>query len=74
MILLGLVFTLSATAESESSIVNILFGAITTGLGFVVFRKALRSRGLLMACKPTGTPGKQISKSRQKHVWSGQRF
>lgn len=48
MMLLGLVWTLSATSSGESSIVNILFGAITTAFGFVVLRKALRSRGLLM--------------------------
>ena len=49
MMLMGLVFTLMATSAGESSLPNILFGAITTALGFVLFRKAMRSRGLLMA-------------------------
>lgn len=55
MMLMGLFFTLSATSSGESSIVNVLFGAITTAFGFVIFRKALRSRALLMARSSTDT-------------------
>lgn len=45
---LGLVFTLLAGAGGETSLVNILFGSITTGLGFVLFKKTVRSRSLIL--------------------------
>lgn len=43
---LGLVYTLMASGES--SLVNILFGSITTALGFVLFKKTVRSRSLIL--------------------------
>jgi hypothetical protein len=43
---LGLVFTLMASGES--SLVNILFGSVTTALGFVLFKKTVRSRSLIL--------------------------
>jgi hypothetical protein len=45
---LGLVFTLMAGTSGESSLINILFGSVTTGLGFVLFKKTVRSRSLIL--------------------------
>jgi hypothetical protein len=47
MMVLGLVFTLSVSPDGNN-IVNILFGATTTALGFVLFKKTIRSRNLLL--------------------------
>lgn len=47
MMVMGLVFTMMSTGEN-ASVVNILFGAVTTALGFVLLRKTLRSRSLLL--------------------------
>lgn len=49
MMVLGLVFTLMVAPSSDANIVNIMFGAITTALGFVLFKKTIRSRSLLIA-------------------------
>ncbi|MBP0120303.1 MAG: hypothetical protein ITD33_05565 [Nitrosarchaeum sp.] len=48
MMVLGLVFTLMISPGSDQNIVNIMFGAVTTGLGFVLFRKTMKSRSLLV--------------------------
>lgn len=48
MMALGLVFTLMIAPGSETSLLNILFGSVTTALGFVLFKKTIRSRSLLM--------------------------
>ncbi|ABK77092.1 hypothetical protein CENSYa_0458 [Cenarchaeum symbiosum A] len=45
MMALGLIFTLGA---GDGGLVNILFGAVTTALGFMLFRKTIRSRSLLL--------------------------
>ncbi|MEM2141068.1 MAG: hypothetical protein QXG20_08725, partial [Nitrososphaera sp.] len=42
---LGLVFTLTASGDS---LVSILFGSVTTALGFVLFKKTVRSRSLIL--------------------------
>ena len=47
MMVMGLAFTVLSTGE-DASVVNILFGSLTTALGFVLLRKTLRSRGLLI--------------------------
>lgn len=47
MMIAGLVFTMMSTG-SDASVANILFGAITTALGFVLIRKTLKSRSLLL--------------------------
>jgi len=47
MMLLGLGFTMMSTG-SDANVMNILFGAVTTALGFVLVRKTLKSRSLLM--------------------------
>ena len=48
MMALGLVFTLMVTPSGETNLVNILFGAVTTALGFVIFRKTIKSRNLIL--------------------------
>ncbi len=52
MMVLGLVFTMMSTG-SDANIMNILFGAVTTALGFVLIRMTLRSRSLLVGKKGT---------------------
>ena len=47
MMLLGLGFTMMSTGE-DANVTHILFGAITTALGFVLIRKTLKSRNLLL--------------------------
>jgi hypothetical protein len=47
MMVLGLAFTMLSTG-SDANIANILFGAVTTALGFVLIRKTLKSRALLL--------------------------
>ena len=49
MMVLGLVWTLTITPGGDSNLVNILFGAVTTALGFVLFRKTIKSRNLILA-------------------------
>ena len=51
MMVLGLAFTMLSTGD-DANVVNILFGATTTALGFVLLRKTLRSRSLLMGGRP----------------------
>lgn len=48
MMALGLGFTIMVTPGSDQNIVNIMFGATTTALGFVLFRKTMKSRSLLV--------------------------
>ena len=55
MMVLGLAFTMLSTG-SDANVVNILFGAATTALGFVLLRKTLRSRSLLMGGRPQVSP------------------
>lgn len=45
---LGLVFTLMVTPNGDTNLVNILFGAVTTALGFILFKKTIKSRSLLL--------------------------
>lgn len=53
---LGLVFTLMVAPGGESSLVNILFGSVTTALGFVLFKKTVRSRSLILGRTETQKP------------------
>ena len=58
MMVLGLAFTMLSTGE-DANVANILFGSVTTALGFVLLRKTLRSRSLLMgrrAAAATASP------------------
>ena len=47
MMVMGLVFTMMSTGD-DANVANILFGSVTTALGFVLLRKTLRSRSLLL--------------------------
>lgn len=47
MMVMGLVFTMMSTGEN-ASVLNILFGAATTAMGFVLVRKTLKSRALIL--------------------------
>lgn len=51
MMLAGLLFTMMSTG-SDANVASILFGAITTALGFVLVRKTLKSRSMLLGTKP----------------------
>ena len=50
MMILGLGFTMLSTGD-DANIMNIMFGAATTALGFVLLRKTLKSRSLLLGSK-----------------------
>ena len=47
MMVMGLVFTMMSTGD-DANVANILFGSVTTALGFVLLRKTLKSRSLLL--------------------------
>ncbi len=47
MMVMGLIFTMTSTGEN-ANVANIMFGAVTTALGFVLFRKTIRSRSMLL--------------------------
>ena len=50
MMIAGLLFTMMATGD-DANVANILFGAVTTALGFVLIRKTLKSRSLLLGTR-----------------------
>lgn len=62
MMVLGLVYTLMVTPGGDSNVTHILFGAITTALGFVLFKKTMKSRSLLIA-----KSSKSIKNEVEKH-------
>lgn len=47
LMLAGLAFTMLSTGD-DANVINILFGAVTTALGFVLLRRTLKSRSLLV--------------------------
>ena len=58
MMVMGLVFTMMSTGD-DANVLNILFGAATTAMGFVLVRRTLKSRSLLMgAGRRTSDTGK----------------
>lgn len=57
MMVLGLVFTLSISPSGGNNLVNILFGATTTAMGFVLFKKTIRSRSLLLGKNKIASQG-----------------
>ena len=61
MMLLGLGFTMMSTGE-DANVTHILFGAITTALGFVLIRKTLKSRSLLLGQARNNAAASQQSK------------
>ena len=56
MMALGLLFTLSS--GGESNLTNILFGSVTTALGFLLFKKTVKSRSLLLGKRINNNPSK----------------
>lgn len=64
MMVLGLAFTMLSTGE-DANVANILFGSVTTALGFVLLRKTLRSRSLLLgrAAASSSSSGRGPSQS-----------
>ena len=48
MMILGMVFTLTGTSSGEMSLVNILFGAFTTAAGFLLVRRTINNRRMLL--------------------------
>ena len=48
LMVLGLIFTLMSTSEGEMSIVNILFGAFTTAIGFMLIRRTIRNKKIIV--------------------------
>ena len=47
MMVMGLIFTMMSTGD-DANVLNILFGAATTAMGFVLIRRTLKSRSLLL--------------------------
>lgn len=47
MMVMGLIFTMMSTGD-DANVLNILFGAATTAMGFVLVRRTLKSRSLLL--------------------------
>lgn len=67
MMLLGLGFTMMSTGE-DASILNILFGAVTTALGFVLIRKTLKSRAMLLGRSKPGRDETQVSSGNRTNL------
>ena len=55
MMVMGLVFTMMSTGE-DADVLNIVFGAATTAMGFVLVRRTLKSRKLLLGANRTSPP------------------
>ena len=52
MMVMGLAFTMMSTGDN-ANVLNILFGAATTAMGFVLLRRTLKSRNLLLGQRRT---------------------
>jgi drug/metabolite transporter (DMT)-like permease len=48
LMVLGALFTLIGTTSGEANLVNILFGAFTTAAGFMLVRRTINNRKLLL--------------------------
>ena len=55
MMVMGLIFTMMSTGE-DANVLNIVFGAATTAMGFVLVRRTLKSRSLLLGAKRPSPP------------------
>lgn len=51
MMVMGLIFTMMSTGD-DANVLNILFGAATTAMGFVLVRRTLKSRSMLLGQRP----------------------
>ena len=54
LMILGLAFTLIGVGSNEPNMVNILFGAATTAVGFLLVRRTINNRRLLLGTGNTG--------------------
>jgi hypothetical protein len=45
---LGLTYTVAVAPTSQGNLLGILFGSTTTAMGFVLFKKTVRSRNLIL--------------------------
>ncbi len=48
MMALGLFYTVSVGSSGQGNIIGILFGSTTTAMGFVLFKKTVKSRSLIL--------------------------
>jgi hypothetical protein len=48
MMVLGLAYTIAVAPTVQGNILGILFGSATTAMGFVLFKKTIRSRNLIL--------------------------
>jgi hypothetical protein len=48
MMVLGLAYTIAVAPTGQGNILGILFGSTTTAMGFVLFKKTIRSRNLIL--------------------------
>jgi hypothetical protein len=48
MMVMGLVYTVAIAPFSQANLLGILFGSATTAMGFVLFKKTIRSRNLIL--------------------------
>jgi hypothetical protein len=48
MMALGLTYTVAVAPTSQGNLLGILFGSTTTAMGFVLFKKTVRSRNLIL--------------------------
>lgn len=48
MMVLGLVYTVAIAPNSQGNLLGILFGSATTGMGFILFKKTVKSRSLIL--------------------------
>jgi hypothetical protein len=48
MMVLGLVYTVAIAPTGQGNILGILFGSATTAMGFILFKKTIRSRNLIL--------------------------
>jgi hypothetical protein len=45
---MGLVYTVVIAPASQGNLLGILFGSATTAMGFILFKKTIRSRSLIL--------------------------
>jgi hypothetical protein len=48
MMALGLAYTVAVAPTAQGNLLSILFGSTTTAMGFVLFKKTVRSRNLIL--------------------------
>jgi hypothetical protein len=48
MMALGLTYTVAVAPTAQGNLLSILFGSTTTAMGFVLFKKTVRSRNLIL--------------------------